>query len=76
MYDICVPPKAKRELDDIPIQFFKRIDKAIWSLRENPRPFGVKKLQENMHRIRVNDWRIIYAIFDKERKVVILHIAR
>jgi mRNA interferase RelE/StbE len=67
---------VKRELDRIPQPFFAKIDRAIQGLHKNPRPFGVKKLEENLHRIRIGDWRVIYAIFDPELKVVILRIAR
>lgn len=40
---------------------------AIDGLKENPRPNGVKKLKstdENLYRIRVGDYRILYTIED------------
>jgi len=48
------------------------ISHAIDALEENPRPSGCKKLKdatENLWRIRVGDYRIIYVIAD-EVKIV------
>ena len=75
-YQIFLEPRAERELDKVPPREFSKIDKAILSLGTNPRPFGVKKLDDKLYRIRVGDWRVIYAIFDKESKLVILRAAR
>ena len=75
-YEIILHPSAKRELDKVPEQLFPKIDTAIWELRENPRPHGVKKLEGDLHRIRVGEWRIIFAIFDREKRVIILHVVR
>lgn len=75
-YEVRLHPTAERELDKVPHNLFPKIDASIRALRENPRPFGVKKLEEDLHRIRIGDWRVIYAILDKEKRVVILHVAR
>jgi mRNA interferase RelE/StbE len=55
----------------------ERIRSVIRELTENPRPDGVKKLigYKNLYRIRVGDWRIIYAIEDGSLIVVILEIS-
>lgn len=76
MYKITMTPKAKKELDKLPLQDFKRLDKAIWALAQNPRPRGVKKIRGPIHRIRVGDWRIVYAVFDKDQLVIIGKVAR
>ena len=75
-YRIFLEPRAERELDKIPPSEFSKIDKAILNLGFNPRPFGAKKLDDRLHRIRLGDWRIIYAIFDKESRLVILRVVR
>ena len=75
-YQTFLEPRAERELDKISRPEFSKIDKAILSLGSNPRPFGVKKLDDKLHRIRVGHWRIIYAIFDEESKLVILRVVR
>jgi mRNA-degrading endonuclease RelE of RelBE toxin-antitoxin system len=53
-----------------------RISIAILALGDNPRPPGVRKFKRNIHRIRDGDWRIIYAIHDKENLVVVGKIVR
>jgi mRNA interferase RelE/StbE len=75
-YEVVLEPRAEKELDKVPASFYPRIDKAILQLSKNPRPFGVKKLDEDIHRIRVNDWRILYAIFDEEKRVVIIRVVK
>lgn len=75
-YELQLHPRAERELDKVPKNLFPKIDTSIRGLRENPRPVGVKKLEDDLHRIRIGDWRVIYAILDKEKRVVILHVAR
>ena len=75
-YELLLHPRAKQELNRVPRDIFLKIDTVLWGLRENPRPFGVKKLEGDLHRIRVRDWRIIYAIFDQEHRVVVLRVVR
>ena len=75
-YEILLHPRAQRELDDLPRGMFPVLDRLIRALADNPRPQGVKKLEGELHRIRSGPWRIIYAIRDTERRVVILRVAR
>jgi mRNA interferase RelE/StbE len=55
----------------------KRVDAALQSLLENPRPPGVKKLVGSQHdwRVRVGDYRILYEIDDEGRLITIWRIA-
>ena len=76
IYQVVLEPRAEKELDKVPLDVFRKIDKAILDLSKNPRPFGVKKLDECIHRIRVGDWRVLFSIFDKEGHVVVLRVAR
>ena len=59
----------------LPLQ--KRIDTRIRVLSENPRPSGIKKLagDENLYRLRVGDYRIIYQIQDKALLVLVIKIS-
>jgi mRNA interferase RelE/StbE len=69
-----LPPAAKQLVKmDRPIR--RRIDAAISSLGENPRPPGCKKLVGvDAWRIRVGDWRIIYQIRDERLIVLVLRV--
>jgi mRNA interferase RelE/StbE len=75
-YRITLSSRAKRELDRVPHELFRKLDAAIWVLREEPRPVGCTKLKGPIHRIRVGRWRVIYAVFDKDQLVLILKVTQ
>jgi mRNA interferase RelE/StbE len=52
----------------------QRIDEAILSFADAPRPPGAKKLsgQDSIWRLRVGDYRILYEVGDQERRVELL----
>lgn len=76
MYRVRLTSRARRELDKIVGEDADKIAAATLALGENPRPPGVKKLRDNIHRVRVGDWRIIYAVSDKDRLVIVGKIVR
>ncbi len=54
----------------------ERIATAIDALSTEPRPFGVAKLAgHDDFRIRVGDYRIVYAVDDENRLVIVARIA-
>ncbi len=74
-YSIELKPSAQKGLLKLPSLTQTRILDAIQSLGENPRPSGVKKLQSlDLYRIRVGDYRIVYAIQDDELLVLVATI--
>ncbi|MEK9140701.1 MAG: type II toxin-antitoxin system RelE/ParE family toxin [Nitrospirota bacterium] len=75
-YSILLAPPAERQLKSLTDSVQKRIAKRLKSLRENPRPQGVKKLagEADLYRIREGDYRIIYTIQDKELIVLVVKI--
>lgn len=75
-YDVVLYRKAEKELDSVPADYFPKVDKAIRSLSHNPRPFGSKKLDRDLYRIRVGAWRVIYTVEDAEHRIAILHVGR
>ena len=76
MYRIELTHRAKRELDKLQLKDFKQIDAIIWALTKEPRPQGVKKLKGAIYRVRSGDWRIIYAVFDKDSLIIVGKVAR
>jgi mRNA interferase RelE/StbE len=48
---------------------FKRVDAKIQSLSEDPYPRGSKKLEDNLFRVRVGDYRIVYQV-ESDRIVI------
>jgi mRNA interferase RelE/StbE len=76
MYKVILTSRAQKEYEKlIPVDLDK-IDTALDRLKTESRPQGVKKIFANIHRIRIGNWRIIYAIFDKDRIVLIGKITR
>ena len=75
-YEVVLEPRAEKELGQLAPDIFKKIDKAIVALSKNPRPFGVKKLDKEIHRIRIGDWRVLFSVFDRGARVVILRVVR
>lgn len=75
-YSILLAPPAERQLKALPEPVQKRIVKRLKSLRDTPRPQGVKKLagEDDLYRIREGDYRIIYTIQDKELIVLVVKI--
>jgi mRNA interferase RelE/StbE len=75
-YAVYLKRSAEKELDLLPAEVYDRIIKQLISLRDNPRPHGTKKLHgREGYRIRVGDYRILYVIDEKEKKVEIVSVA-
>ena len=75
-YEVRLTSHAERDLNRLKDQDFQRVDDRINSLVENPRPMGVVKLRDKVHRIRVGRWRVIYLIDDAERVVLVETVRR
>ena len=76
-YRIYLRPACARDLDALPSNTRERIERAIDLLAGNPRPHGSRKLVgfEHEWRLRVGDYRILYAIDDSEKRVTIARVA-
>lgn len=75
-YQVAISPKAVKDLDDVPQPTFGKIDKRIRQLAFDPRPFGSKKLDEKVYRVRVNNWRVIYTVLDESRSVAVIRVMK
>ena len=67
MYLIIISHSAEKDMDKLPSLALQRIAAAIDDLAVEPRPVGCLKLKaqkENLWRVRVGDYRIIYMIND------------
>ncbi len=76
-YKIIIKPTAEKSLDKIPWPARRRIADALEGLRSNPRPSGVVKLAgvENLWRIRIGIYRVVYEIHDDRLVVLVLRVA-
>jgi len=74
-YEIRFKPSAAKELARLPREVQRRVAPAIDALAANARPPGAEKLAgEDAWRIRVGDYRIVYAIEDRVLVILVLHI--
>jgi mRNA interferase RelE/StbE len=73
-YTVTFDPAAARAIQKLQPKLRARIIAKAEALAINPRPSGCVKLSgsENLYRIRVGDWRIVYQIRDNGRLVIIL----
>ena len=76
-YEIIIKPTAEKSLGRIPRPFRRRIIDALEELRVAPRPAGVVKLAggENLWRIRIGDYRVVYEVHDDRLIVLVLRVA-
>jgi mRNA interferase RelE/StbE len=75
-WQVVVHRRAERALRRLPRDVLERIRRAIGQLAVDPRPPGCQRLTntEDLYRIRVGDWRIIYAIEDERLIVLIVDV--
>jgi mRNA interferase RelE/StbE len=76
-YSVVIKSSAQRELNVLEDPVFRRIDRRILALAENPRPAGCKKLKgyKDQWRIRIGDCRVVYVIDDSAERVSITRVA-
>ena len=75
-YRVLFSPSAQHQLRRLPRTDQQRITVRIDQLAIAPRPRGVIKLegQDDLYRIRVGKYRVIYGIQDDELVVLVLRI--
>jgi mRNA interferase RelE/StbE len=82
VYRLEVSPAADRDLGKLKSRIrredFERLREAVRSLAREPRPHGVRKIKgaDNAYRIRVGSYRVVYDIYDSDKLVLLLQIAR
>ena len=76
MHEVRLHPEAQRAFRRLHGPMRDRIVAAIDGLAVEPRPSGAVKLAgRGDFRIRVGDYRIVYAVDDAERLVLVARIA-
>lgn len=76
-YRVELTPRARRDLRRLPHQVRSRLQPHVDALGQNPRPRGNVKLagEEDIYRIRVGEYRILYQIQDEVLLVIVVKIA-
>ena len=75
-YQIEFAPHAYRQFKKLERDTQMLLLAKIEYLRTNPRPAGVKKLAsvQNLYRIRVGDYRVVYEIRDRALIIVVVKV--
>lgn len=75
-YEVRLKPSAERALRKLPTQVRSRIGGRLDALSGNPRPSGCEKLsgEDDLYRVRVGDYRIVYQVADKVLVVLVVTI--
>lgn len=76
MYQVKLKSSAEKSLESLPAVVQHRIVLALRSLETNPRPHGSIKMagSDNLWRIRVGDYRVVYEIQDDVLIVLVIRI--
>lgn len=72
-YTVVITQSVQKYLQKSPKKISERLESAMLSLENNPRPHGYIKLKgREAYRIRVGNYRIIYEIEDDVLKVIVI----
>ena len=76
-YRVEILPAALKEYRGVPTTHRESIKKAVLGLEGDPRGAQVKKLSgREYYRLRVGDWRVIFAISDARKIVSVIAVER
>lgn len=81
VYTVYVTPRALREINQLPGHLRQRVRRAIDTFASNPRPSDSKALTApdlpaELRRLRMDRWRIIYAISESDRIVDVFAVRK
>jgi mRNA interferase RelE/StbE len=75
-YAVVFARSARKELQNLDPPVARRILRYIEGLVTRPRPAGVLKLEgaEDLWRIRVGEWRVVYRISDRDQLIDVIAV--
>jgi mRNA interferase RelE/StbE len=75
-YRVEIEGAARRRLAKLDRKTFGRIIARVRALADDPRPHGAEKLTDrgDRYRVRVGDYRVVYAIDDAARVVTVAEV--
>ena len=76
IYKIEWKRSALKELEKLPRPMISKVVSAVDNLSSNPFPPGVRKLvgTEDIYRIRVGDYRVLYNIIENKLVIEIIRV--
>ncbi|WP_428267614.1 type II toxin-antitoxin system RelE family toxin [Haliangium sp.] len=76
-YEVKLSSAAQRDLRRLETHLRSRVKSALKNLIADARPIGCKKLRgrtDDVYRIRVGDYRVLYRIDDESHIVLVLRV--
>ncbi len=76
-YEIFYADKqVEKQLRDLPRAAFKKIDRELMKLKENPRSAKVKKIRgkEDVYELKVWPYRVLFDIEDTAKRIVLYEV--
>jgi mRNA interferase RelE/StbE len=75
-YKLSLKPSVEKDLRSLRKDLVTRIWARITALANNPFPKNVVKLTgaEQLYRIRVGEYRVIYTVDNQAREVIVQHV--
>lgn len=75
-YSVSFKKSAEKDLRKIPQEYLLHIFEHVGNLESEPVPRDAYKLAsaENLYRIRVGDYRVIYQVLHVSREVIVIYI--
>jgi mRNA interferase RelE/StbE len=75
-YELKLLSGIEKQLRRLPSSDRERVVDAMRSLAYDPRPAGTIHLTDNLYRVRIGNYRVLYAVFDTEVVVLVCKVAR
>jgi mRNA interferase RelE/StbE len=83
-YTVYVIPGAWKEIKSLPGNVRQRVRRAIDALADNPHPpksnqldaTGLPDFEAELYRIRLDRWRIVYAITEDDKVIDVLAVRK
>lgn len=75
-YTLIIDQAAQKTLRRLPRDLQERLGRAILVLETNPKPNNSRQLEgfQNVYRLRVGDWRIVYTIEDERLVITVIRV--
>ncbi|MFH1956101.1 MAG: type II toxin-antitoxin system RelE/ParE family toxin [Patescibacteria group bacterium] len=75
-YEVFLERNAEKDLHKLPSKIRNKVIGIILELKNDPRPLKVRKITDSRDyfRVKAGDYRIVYEISDKEKRVNIFRI--
>jgi len=74
-YSLVFKASVQKDFEGIPKKDLRKLLSRIKSLAGEPRPHGCEKLTgQNRYRVRQGRYRIVYAVQDEERIVIVVKV--